>query len=77
MILTPLQAEVLARMESLGRSVTASQVAWHGERLSTGAVWRAMEDLWEAEMVEQLAHGYRLPTVRGVVHEPLVMEVGE
>ncbi len=77
-ILTPLQAEVLRRMESLGRTVTASHVAWHGERLSTGVVWAALEALWEAERVEQVgAISYRLPPVRGDVHEPMVLDVGE
>lgn len=59
-----LRAEVIARMRELGaeRAHTASEIANHGERRSTGMVWRALEELWEVRRVVPVGRDkYRLP----------------
>lgn len=62
-----LKAEVLARMRELGpeRAHTAAQIANHGERRSVTMVWRALEELWLDEELDQLSEStFRLARPR-------------
>lgn len=73
-----LRAEVLERLRELGpgRSWTASHVANHGEKRSVTAVWRALEDLYEEEVVDQpAADAFRLRVEWTPQPEQLGLEV--
>lgn len=60
-----LRLEVLERMAAMGRGRTlrVPDIARHGDPRSDGAVWAALEQLWETGTVDHLGEDkYRLPT---------------
>lgn len=73
-----LRAEVLERLESLGRGKawSASHVANHGEKRSVSACWTALDDLWCEGVVEWVSEErFRLPVQWVPVDEQLGLEV--
>lgn len=75
-----LRDEVMRRVKALEksgrRSVTASVVANHGDKLSTAAVWRVMEDLVEdGELTDPAVDKFALARPRFVGEWQTALEV--
>jgi hypothetical protein len=54
---TPLHAEVLRRLEAIGKPASASVISRAGEQLELAAVWDALGDLWVEEKVDGYPDG--------------------